>query len=114
MAKHLCLHKGNGGDASRAPARRLSSAHHPSKYHNKYNQGPISRMDGRNQVTKLEYLFLHSPPQFYVSSSNARFPTIISRRTIDSVIIGYAKQTMPFFLVDVHLIMDAVSILFTS
>ncbi|VAH55543.1 unnamed protein product [Triticum turgidum subsp. durum] len=30
-------------------------------------------------------------------------------KTIDSVVIGYAKQTLPFFLVDLDLIMDVVS-----
>lgn len=29
-------------------------------------------------------------------------------RTIDSVIVGYAKQTLPFFLVDLDLIMDVI------
>jgi hypothetical protein len=33
-------------------------------------------------------------------------------RTIDSVIIGYAKQALKFFLVDPNTIMDVVS--FTS
>ncbi|VAH55538.1 unnamed protein product [Triticum turgidum subsp. durum] len=30
------------------------------------------------------------------------------KRTIDSVVIGYAKQTLPFFLVDLDLIMDVI------
>ena len=30
------------------------------------------------------------------------------RRTIDAVVIGYAKQTLSFFLVDLDLIMDVV------
>jgi uncharacterized membrane protein len=32
------------------------------------------------------------------------------RRTIDAVVIGYAKQTLSFFLVDLDLIMDVVSL----
>jgi hypothetical protein len=37
----------------------------------------------------------------------------IFRRTIDTVVIGYAKQTLSFFLVDPDSIMDVVS-LFTN
>jgi uncharacterized membrane protein len=32
------------------------------------------------------------------------------RRTIDAVVIGYAKQALSFFLVDLDLIMDVVSL----
>jgi hypothetical protein len=35
------------------------------------------------------------------------------RRTIDAVVIGYAKQTLSFFLVDLDLIMDVVSLSFS-
>jgi hypothetical protein len=61
-------------------------------------------MDGRNQVTKLKIQFL------VFSRRSLKF--FIFFRTIDSVILGYAKQALKFFLVDPDAIMDVVS--FTS
>ena len=54
VAKHLCLHQGNGGDAAGASARGASRGHPPAEHHNQHPQGAIAWMDGRSQVMELK------------------------------------------------------------
>lgn len=53
VAKHLCLHQGNGGDGDGTTARGLSGGHPPPQHDNQYPQGAIAWMDGRNQDNRL-------------------------------------------------------------
>jgi fatty acyl-CoA reductase len=63
-------------------------------------------MDGRNQVNETPKI------SFFILYDNVQHTSyiFIVGRTIDTVIIGYAKQTLPFFIGDLDLILDVVSL----